>query len=65
MLAKVVTMSNHAPSTPQLKQDTYPTFELRYVTESAEIERPHSAPEYKSGKVLTSFVIYISQSNKL
>ena len=38
MLAKVVTMSSHAPSTPQLKPDTYPTFELRYVTESAEID---------------------------
>ena len=55
-------MFDHAPSTPQLKPDTCATFDLRYVTESAEIwvyltsktliERPHSAPEYKSGKVL-------------
>ena len=55
-------MFDHAPSTSQLKPDTYATFDLRYVTESAEIgvyltsrtliERPHSAPEYKSEKVL-------------
>ena len=31
-------MFDHAPSTPQLKPDTYTTFDLRYVTESAEIE---------------------------
>jgi hypothetical protein len=30
-------MFDHAPSTPQLKPDTYATFDLRYVTESAEI----------------------------
>ena len=30
-------MFDHAPSTPQLKPDTYPTFDLRYVTESAEM----------------------------
>ena len=29
-------MFDHAPSTPQLKPDTYATFDLRYVTESAE-----------------------------
>ena len=30
-------MFDHAPSTLQLKLDTYATFDLRYVTESAEI----------------------------
>ena len=30
-------MFDHAPSTPQLKPDMYATFDLRYVTESAEI----------------------------
>ena len=30
-------MFYRAPSAPQLKPDTYATFDLRYVTESAEI----------------------------
>jgi len=30
-------MFYRAPSVPQLKPDTYPTFDLLYVTESAEI----------------------------
>ena len=30
-------MFDHAPSTLQLKLDTYATFDLRYVTESAEV----------------------------
>ena len=59
-------MFDHAPSTPQLKLDTYATFDLRYVMESAEIgcitsktliERPHSAKEHKSGKVLKGEIL--------
>ena len=63
-------MFDHVPSTPQLKPDTYATFDLRYVTQSAEIgvynitsktliERPHSALEYKSGKVNSNIALYM------